>query len=163
LLPIYINGNATPGDNQEFKAAPADRGRDHPAARLAEQADANQKAWEQMPAITLPEVINDTKPGATVILEARSTKDRNRVAPLLVEERYGRGRTMALMAEDTWRWRMMLEFSNKSFETFWRNLMRRDGHSRLPMLDDTHCAGFSPDFFGVAQSLEQTSRVRVRL
>ena len=124
LLPIYINGNQTPGGNQEFKAAPADRGRDHPAARLAEQADANQKAWEQMPAITLPEVINDTKPGATVLLEARSTKDRNRVAPLLVEERYGRGRTMALMADDTWRWRMMLEFSNKSFETFWRNLMR---------------------------------------
>jgi hypothetical protein len=28
------------------------------------------------------------------------------------------------MAEDTWRWRMMLESSNKSFETFWRNLMR---------------------------------------
>lgn len=124
LLPIYINGNQTPGDNQEFKAAPADRGRDHPAARLAEQADANQKAWDQMPAITLPEVINDTKPGATVILEARSTKDRNRVAPLLVEERYGRGRTLALLAEDTWRWRMMLEFSNKSFETFWRNLLR---------------------------------------
>lgn len=124
LLPIYINGNQTPGDNQEFKAAPAERGRDHPAARLAEQADANQKAWDQMPAITLPEVINDTKPGATVILEARSTKDRNRVAPLLVEERYGRGRTMALLADDTWRWRMMLEFSNKSFETFWRNLLR---------------------------------------
>ncbi|MFL6215340.1 MAG: glutamine amidotransferase [Blastocatellia bacterium] len=124
LLPVYINGNATPGDNQEFKAAPADRGRDHPAARLAEQADANQKAWEQMPALTLPEVINDVKPGATVILEGRSSKDRNRVAPLLVEERYGRGRTMALMAEDTWRWRMMLESSNKSFETFWRNLMR---------------------------------------
>jgi uncharacterized membrane protein len=124
LLPVYINGNQTPGDNQEFKAAPADRGRDHPAARLAEQAAANQKAWEQMPAITLPEVINDTKPGATVILEARSQKDRNRVAPLLVEERYGRGRTMAMMASDTWRWRMMLESSNKSFETFWRNLMR---------------------------------------
>jgi hypothetical protein len=124
LLPIYINGNQTPGDNQEFRAAPADRGRDHPAARLAEQADANQKAWEQMPAITLPEVINDTKPGATVILEARSTKDRNRVAPLLVEERYGRGRTLALTAADTWRWRMMLESNNKSFETFWRNVMR---------------------------------------
>jgi uncharacterized membrane protein len=124
LLPVYINGNQTPGDNQEFRAAPADRGRDHPAARLAEQADANQKAWEQLPAITLPEVINDTKPGATVILEARSTKDRNRVAPLLVEERYGRGRTMALLANDTWRWRMMLESNNKSFETFWRNLMR---------------------------------------
>ena len=31
---------------------------------------------------------------------------------------------MALLASDTWRWRMMLEFKDKSFETFWRNLMR---------------------------------------
>jgi len=124
LLPVYLNGTSANGEIEDFKAAPADRGRDHPAARLAEQADANLKAWEQMPAITLPEVITDTKPGATVILEARSTRDKNRVAPLLVEERYGRGKTFALLASDTWRWRMMLESKNTSFETFWRNLLR---------------------------------------
>lgn len=124
LLPVYINGNASTADSQTFKAAPTDRGRDHPAARLADQPEANAKAWEQMPALTLPEVIMDTKPGATVILEARNTKNRNVIAPLLVEERYGRGRTLALMASDTWRWRMMLESKDKSFETFWRNLLR---------------------------------------
>jgi uncharacterized membrane protein len=124
LLPIYLNGAAATGELEDFKAAPADRGRDHPAARLAEQPDANAKAWEQMPALTLPEVITDTKPGATVILEARSARDKNRVAPLLVEERYGRGKTFALLASDTWRWRMMLESKNTSFETFWRNLFR---------------------------------------
>jgi len=125
LLPIYLNGvKETSAESQTFKAAPADRGRDHPAARLVDQADANLKAWDQMPAISLPEVITETKPGASVILEARSTKEKNRVAPLLVEERYGRGKTMALLASDTWRWRMMLESKDKSFETFWRNLMR---------------------------------------
>ncbi|HSB11308.1 MAG TPA: VWA domain-containing protein [Blastocatellia bacterium] len=125
LLPIYLNGpGETPGESQTFKAAPADRGRDHPAARLVDQPDANAKAWEMMPALTLPEVITDTKPGASAILEARSIKEKNRVVPLLVEERYGRGKTMALLASDTWRWRMMLESKNQSFETFWRNLMR---------------------------------------
>lgn len=125
LLPIYLNGaKETATESQTFKAAPADRGHDHPAARLVDQADANAKAWEQMPAITLPEAITETKPGASVILEARSTKEKNQVRPLLVEERYGRGHTMALLASDTWRWRMMLEFKDKSFETFWRNLMR---------------------------------------
>lgn len=125
LLPIFLNGNQEKTtDSQTFKAAPGDRGRDHPAARLVDQSDANAKAWEQMPAITLPEVITDLKPGASVILEARSIKEKNRVAPLLVEERYGRGKTMALLASDTWRWRMMLESKDKSFETFWRNLMR---------------------------------------
>src|SRR6185295_12873134 len=121
LLPIYLNGTGAKGEIEEFKAMPSERGRDHPASRLVEQPDANLKAWEQMPAITLPEVITETKPGATVIIEAR---EKNRVAPLLVEERYGRGRTLALLASDTWRWRMMLESKNGSFETFWRNLLR---------------------------------------
>ena len=125
LLPIYLNGvKETSAESQTFKAAPAERGRDHPAARLVDLPDANAKAWEKMPAISLPEVVTETKPGASVILEARSTKEKNRIVPLLVEERYGRGKTMALLASDTWRWRMMLESKDKSFETFWRNLMR---------------------------------------
>ncbi len=125
LLPVYLKGEAVPGgESQTFKAAPSERGRDNPAARLADQADANQKAWEQMPALTLPEIISETKPGATVILEGRSTKQQGRTVPMLVEQRYGRGRSLALLASDTWRWRMMLEAKNKSYETFWRNLLR---------------------------------------
>lgn len=124
LLPVYLQSqNFSPGELQTFKVYPSERGREHPAARLVEAADANLKAWEQMPAITLPEVISDTKPGATVILQARSVRDQ-RAVPLLVEERYGRGRTLALMASDTWRWRMMLESKNKSFDIFWRALLR---------------------------------------
>ncbi|MGH9856181.1 MAG: hypothetical protein ACREBD_40630, partial [Blastocatellia bacterium] len=64
------------------------------------------------------------KPGATVILEANNNNDRNRSAPLLAEERYGRGRTMALTANDTWRWRMESPSQNNSHETFWRQLLR---------------------------------------
>ncbi|HXG93348.1 MAG TPA: glutamine amidotransferase [Blastocatellia bacterium] len=125
LLPVYLRGEvAAAGENQSFKAAPAERGRDHPAARLADDAEASARAWEHMPAITLPEIITEIKPGATVVLEARSAKGGNRVVPLLIEERYGRGRTLAMMASDTWRWRMMLESKDKSFETFWRNLLR---------------------------------------
>ncbi|HWC76689.1 MAG TPA: hypothetical protein VG778_04470, partial [Blastocatellia bacterium] len=125
LLPIVLSGEKPPqAESQGFKAYPSDRGKDHPTARLQDDPDANARAWEQMPAVTLPEVITETKPGATVILEARSTQDKNRAVPLLIEERYGRGRTLALMASDTWRWRMMLESKNKSFEIFWRNLLR---------------------------------------
>ncbi|HYP28852.1 MAG TPA: glutamine amidotransferase [Blastocatellia bacterium] len=125
LLPVYLRGAAgAAGESQTFKAYPSDRGRDHPSARLSDQAEANAKAWEQMPAITLPEIITEAKPGATVVLEARSTRDRESVVPLLLEQRYGRGRTLALMASDTWRWRMMLESKNQSFETFWRNNLR---------------------------------------
>jgi uncharacterized membrane protein len=123
LLPIFMSSEMS-GDTQTFLAQLSSRGRDHTAARLADTPEANVKAWEQMPAITVPEIARELKPGATVILEARSKIDKNRVVPLLVEERYGRGRTMAFLASDTWRWRMELESKNTSFETYWLNLSR---------------------------------------
>jgi uncharacterized membrane protein len=124
LLPVFLRGESATGEVGAFKAAPASRGQDHPAARLADDPEANLKAWEQMPGVTLPETLADTKAGATVILEARGEKDRSRAVPFLVEERYGRGRTLALLASDTWRWQMMLESKNQAYETFWRNLLR---------------------------------------
>lgn len=122
LLPVYMNG-ATPEESQTFIAQLSSRGREHTAVRLADTVEANAKAWEQMPAVTLPEVVAEIKPAATVLLEARN-KTTNRVTPLLVEQRYGRGRTLSLLAADTWRWRLMLDSQNKSFEKFWLNLSR---------------------------------------
>ncbi|MBI3653003.1 MAG: hypothetical protein HY231_18410 [Acidobacteria bacterium] len=123
LLPVYLSGEMS-GDTQTFYAQLSGRGREHPAARLADTPEANLKAWEQLPAITVPEIVKEIKPGATVILEARSKIDKNRVVPLLVEERYGRGRTLAFLGSDTWRWRMEVESKNTSFESFWLNLSR---------------------------------------
>ncbi|MGH9760282.1 MAG: glutamine amidotransferase, partial [Blastocatellia bacterium] len=125
LLPVYLTGQpAKDWESQTFKAVVSERERDNPVTRLVEQPEANAKAWQEMPAITLPEVLNSVKPGATTILEAQSLRDRNVREPLLVEERYGRGHTLAFMASDTWRWRMMLDSSNTTFEAFWRNLLR---------------------------------------
>jgi uncharacterized membrane protein len=125
LLPLYLRGEASStGDSQTFKATLSDRGRDHRVARLTEQPETNLKTWDQLPAITLPELLTETKPGATVILEARSSNGDGRSVPLLVEQRYGRGRTLAMLASDTWRWRMMLDSKINSFESFWRNLLR---------------------------------------
>jgi hypothetical protein len=82
------------------------------------------KAWEELPPISIPETLTGAKPGATVILEASAINDRSRTTPLLVEERYGRGRSMALTASDTWRWRMELPSQNNYHETFWRQMLR---------------------------------------
>jgi uncharacterized membrane protein len=125
LSPVYLGGKPkAEGETQSFKARPSERGKDHPIVRLSSQPELNLKAWDDLPAITLPEVFTNLKPGASVILEAHSKLDKNLVVPLLVEERYGRGRTLALLASDTWRWRMMLETKNTSFEAFWKNLTR---------------------------------------
>lgn len=127
LMPLYLNDRVEEPEIPEvsnFKAVLTPRGRNHAVTRLAEQRDLSAKAWEELPPITVPEVLSQAKPGATVLLEARGLRDRNRTVPLLAEERYGRGRTLVLTASDTWRWRMELELKNAAHETFWRQMLR---------------------------------------
>ncbi|MGH9768740.1 MAG: glutamine amidotransferase [Blastocatellia bacterium] len=127
LSPLYLNDQVEEYETQvvsNFKASLSARGRTHAVTRLNEDRALSAKAWEELPPISIPEMMTTAKPGATIILEANNIHDRNRTAPLLAEERYGRGRTMALTTNDTWRWRMETPSQNNSHETFWRQLTR---------------------------------------
>jgi uncharacterized membrane protein len=127
LLPLYLDGSPAEPEVEavsNFKAALTTRGRTHAITRLAEDRNQSAKAWEELPPITVPEALTGLKPGATLILEARSIHDKNQAIPLLAEERYGRGRTLALAANDTWRWRMEMSSEKNAHETFWRQLLR---------------------------------------
>ncbi len=127
LLPLYLNDRIEEPEMQvvsNYKARLTPRGRTHPVTRLNEDRNLSAKAWDELPPITIPEVLTQAKPGATVILEAQSVNDRNQLVPLLAEERYGRGRTMALTTNDTWRWRMEMDSKNTAHENFWRQLLR---------------------------------------
>src|SRR5499433_3226757 len=123
LSPLYLNDQPEEFETQvvsNFKASLTPRGRAHAVTRLNEDRALSAKAWEELPPISVPELLATAKPGATVILQANNINDRNRTTPLLAEERYGRGRTMALTTNDTWRWRMELPSQNNAHETFWR-------------------------------------------
>lgn len=127
LLPLQLNDRPEEPEVEavsNFKAALTARGRTHAVTRLAEDRNLSAKAWDELPAITVLETLTTLKPGATLILEARSTQDKNRVIPLLAEERYGRGRTLAFTTNDTWRWRMEMPSQSNAHETFWRQLLR---------------------------------------
>jgi uncharacterized membrane protein len=126
-LPLHLNDQVEEPETQvvsNYKASLTERGRAHAVTRLNEDRALSAKAWDELPLISLPEILTTAKPGASVILEARNTNDRNLVAPLLTEQRYGRGRAMALTSNDTWRWRMELPSQNNAHETFWRQLLR---------------------------------------
>lgn len=127
LLPLYLNDQIEEPEMQivqNFKAVLTQRGRTHAVTRLNEDRNQSAKIWDELPLISIPEALTSLKPGATAILEARHITDKNRILPLLAEQRYGRGRTMALTTNDTWRWRMEMPSQNNYHETFWRQLLR---------------------------------------
>ncbi len=128
LLPVSLTGGPVDDANSfapVYRAVLTGAGQAHPITRLNDDRGANQKAWNELPQISVSQVLSNVKPGASVLLEARRVEGSGpQVAPLLVQQRYGRGQTLALTASDTWRWRMKLDSKNNAHETFWRQMLR---------------------------------------
>jgi len=127
LLPLTLTGGPV-DDSTSFapvyKPQLTAAGQSHPITRLTEDRAANQKAWSELAPISVSESLPNVKPGASVLLEARRSDGAPQTVPLLVQQRYGRGQTLALTASDTWRWRMRMDAKNNAHETFWRQMLR---------------------------------------
>ena len=127
LLPVTLNGNAIDVADSfapVYKPQLTGVGTTHPITRLSEDRAINQKTWNELPPISVSEVLTGVKPGASVLLEARKTGGSSQAVPLLIQQRYGRGQTLALTASDTWRWRMRMDSKSNAHETFWRQMFR---------------------------------------
>jgi hypothetical protein len=68
--------------------------------------------------------IDTTKPGATVLLAG--TDEARRERPMLIFQRYGRGKTFAFLPQDTWMWQMhsTIPVDDMTHENLWRQLLR---------------------------------------
>jgi len=74
-----------------------------------------------MPAVTVVNQVGASKPGAVTLLS-----DPTGSRPVLSYQRFGAGRTAALLAQDSWIWQMHADMSleDQSHEAFWRQLLR---------------------------------------
>lgn len=130
-LPLTLDGRTTEladAFNPVYKPRLTSIGQAHPITRLSEDRAASQKTWTTLPPISVSEALSNAKPGATVLLEASRIDSAAgagaKTLPLLVQQRYGRGQSLAFTAADTWRWRMQMDSKSTAHETFWRQMLR---------------------------------------
>lgn len=127
LLPLKLDGRTTDVADAfaaVYRPKLTAAGQTHPITRLNEDRVLSQKTWNDLPLISIAETLNGVKAGATVLLEARRSESAGTPVPLLVQQRYGRGQTLAFTATDTWRWRMRMDSKSNAHETFWRQMLR---------------------------------------
>ena len=127
LLPLTLEGrNVDVAESFApiYKPQLTGAGQAHPITRLNEDRAVSQKTWNELPPISVSEGLKTAKPGATVLLEAKRAGGSSTAVPLLAQQRYGRGQTLAFTASDTWRWRMRMDSKSNAHETFWRQLLR---------------------------------------
>ena len=82
----------------------------------------SQKRWAQLPPLASVAPAGAPRPGAQIL--AVTATPGGELRPLIVTQRYGRGRTLVFAGEASWRWRMMLPASDNTHELVWRQLTR---------------------------------------
>ncbi|XZE32172.1 hypothetical protein SH501x_002911 [Pirellulaceae bacterium SH501] len=137
LLPIYADSNLTTAadltadPNQEAVASiRMQLSRDgwlQPFMRLADSEAGEKKRLESMPGFQVFNRVRDLKPGSSVLAEGMVEGDSESSGPipLLVTQRFGRGRTAAFLVGDWWRWAMRREGKEPTpLYQAWRQLFR---------------------------------------
>jgi uncharacterized membrane protein len=97
-------------------------GESHPVMRIAGTIEETRKAWAALPPLAASATLGAPRPGATML--AVTTAPDGSVHPLVAVQRYGRGRSMVFAGEASWRWKMMMASSDRSYEFFWRQTAR---------------------------------------
>jgi hypothetical protein len=103
-LPVYLDGpsSGAPGDG-EYRLSLTREGWLEPWVRLRGTEPEDRRRLAAMAPFQIVNPVGEIKPGATVL--AQAVDDRTGKAyPALVAQRYGRGRSAAIMFGDLWRW-----------------------------------------------------------
>jgi uncharacterized membrane protein len=125
LLPVEIEDQPREilTSTEGFRPVLTPEGRDHPILRLESDAAASAKRIEDpkdgLPGFFWFSPVKRAKPGATV-LAVHPTFEHERYGkiPLIAIQPYGRGRTMYVGTDDTFRWRFLV--GDVYFYRFWR-------------------------------------------
>jgi len=95
VLPVELDGKGNYQAVGSLNAVLTPAGKAHPVTRLVADPKTNEEAWSKMPPLTGFNQVRGVR-GEVLI----STGD----APLLAVGRFGKGRTLAFMSDDAWRW-----------------------------------------------------------
>ena len=142
-LPANLQGGRLSPDafgdrpiRDKFTLRLTQEGEEAPILRLELEKEKNRQLWDKMPQLQGVNVTERAKSGA-IVLAVHPILSYNEIPlPVIVYERFGRGRTMAIMTASTWRWQMLQPYDDLSHERFWRQVARwltLDSPPRLQM------------------------------
>jgi len=121
LLPVHLPTHKGTFHRDHANAELTSSGRDSLITRIEEDPNKNVDRWNKQPYFLSYQEIGTAKPGATVLAEM---KVGGRTLPLLVTQKYGRGRTAVFATGGDWTWQMLLPLEDMSHEIFWRQMLR---------------------------------------
>ena len=101
VLPVEIDGKGTYRNDSSVPPALTASGKAHPITRLLPDPRANEEAWAKIPPLTSINQVRAAR-GETLLIAGGDAATKG--SPLLTVGRFGKGRTLAVMSDDIWRW-----------------------------------------------------------
>ena len=126
VLPVVLDRSQlqAKGTVTRVNVKPTRAGAATAVTQLGPTEAASAEKWSSLPVVTTVNRISAVKPGATVLLTGTDQSRAER--PMLVYQRYGRGKTFAFLPQDSWMWQMhaSVDVDDLTHENFWRQLLR---------------------------------------
>jgi uncharacterized membrane protein len=125
VMPVVLGAAAgEEGYFSEIQVTPTPAGFAHPAVQLDSEPEDLRERWEGLPSLTIVNRLDAVRPGATILLNGSRGEGGEQV--VLAYQRYGRGTSIALTAQDTWLWQMHADVSleDQTHEAFWKQMLR---------------------------------------
>jgi uncharacterized membrane protein len=125
LLPVYVDQQASDAPHgHQYRLALTREGWLQPWVRTRQTEPEERQRLSSMAPFRFLTPITNIKPAATVLAEVMT--ERGAKLPALVTQRFGRGRSAALLIGDFWRWGLRRENDKQSsdLEKSWRQTVR---------------------------------------
>jgi hypothetical protein len=122
LLPVYLDRPVAAKLPGEFKLTLTREGWLQPWTRLRPVEGEEQTRMEAMPNFQVLNPLREIKPGASVL--ATVSDASGQTYPALAVQRFGLGRSAALMLGDMWNWGLHDEEMQKDMAKAWRQMVR---------------------------------------
>lgn len=137
-LPAALEGIQPGFVRRRLAVEPSLLGKQAPWLDLSAGSNAEKSGadadWQDLPALADIHHLGEIKSGATVLLQTKPATATNRKLPVLLWQRYGRGKSYLLATSGTWRWQMRLPSEDQRHELFWQGLMNELVQGVLPRL-----------------------------
>ncbi len=122
MLPVYLDQGSDGRPPGELRLELTREGWLQPWARLRDNESAEKSRLADVAPFGVLNKIRGLKPGASPI--ANVTDRQGNSFPALAVQRFGNGRTAALMIGDVWHWGLKNEANHKDMDKAWRQLIR---------------------------------------
>ncbi|MBM4365788.1 MAG: hypothetical protein FJ102_06200 [Deltaproteobacteria bacterium] len=122
VLPVKLGLEGEASDAARFRPALTEAGARHPVTRLSADSAENAALWSGLGEMDGLNLNDGAVPGAAVLLE-----HPDRDTPVLAVRQVGKGRTLSLAVDSSWRWAFGEAGKgggNQAYLRFWKNAMR---------------------------------------